>query len=122
MRTVQVSFRLAFAALAILAILSRPVRTEETTAPSPGNGTLYVGTFPDHFSIIDEATTTIVGKIPFTSGIPRRTTVSRDRTRFYTVEAQMEKVEILDIASRSTVDTFTPVSYTHLTLPTNREV
>jgi hypothetical protein len=33
--------------------------------------------------------------------------MSRDRTRFYTVEAGMEKVEIIDIASRKTVDTFT---------------
>ena len=46
-------------------------------------------------------------QIPFKSGIPRRTTLSRDRKRFYTIEAEMEKVEILDIASRETVDTFT---------------
>src|SRR3979490_106040 len=71
-----------------------------------GNGTLIVGTYPDKFWIIDEATEKIVGSIPFKSGIPRRTTISRDRKRFYTVEAGMEKVEILDIASRSTVDTF----------------
>ncbi len=72
-----------------------------------GNGTLIVGTYPDKFWIIDEATEKIVGSIPFKSGIPRRTTISRDRKRFYTIEAAMEKVEILDIASRSTVDTFT---------------
>ncbi len=72
-----------------------------------GNGTLIVGTYPDKFWIIDEATEKIVGSISFKSGIPRRTTISRDRKRFYTIEAGMEKVEILDIASRSTVDTFT---------------
>ena len=72
-----------------------------------GNGTLIVGTYPDKFWIIDEATEKVVGSIPFKSGIPRRTVISRDRKRFYTVEAAMEKVEILDIASRSTVDTFT---------------
>jgi len=72
-----------------------------------GNGTLIVGTYPDKFWIIDEATEKVVGSIPFKSGIPRRTTISRDRKRFYTIEAGMEKVEILDIASRSTVDTFT---------------
>ena len=33
--------------------------------------------------------------------------MSRDRKRFYTVEAGMEKLEILDIASRKTIDTFT---------------
>ena len=56
---------------------------------------------------MDEATEKVVGKIPFTSGIPRRTTLSRDRRRFYTIEAAMEKVEIIDIASRTTLDRFT---------------
>jgi hypothetical protein len=72
-----------------------------------GNGTLIIGSFPKQFWIIDEATEKIVGTIPFQSGIPRRTTLSRDRKRFYTVEAAMEKVEIIDIAARKTVDTFT---------------
>lgn len=74
---------------------------------SPGNGTLYIGVFPDHFKIIDEATGTVTGKLPFKSGMPRRTAMTRDRKRFYTVEAGMEKVEIVDIATRSTVDQFT---------------
>jgi hypothetical protein len=71
-----------------------------------GNGTLIIGSFPKQFWIIDEATEKIVGTIPYQSGIPRRTTLSRDRKRFYTVEAAMEKVEILDIAARKTVETF----------------
>jgi hypothetical protein len=74
---------------------------------SAGNGTLIIGSFPKQFWIIDEATEKIVGTIPYQSGIPRRTTLSRDRKRFYTVEAAMETVEILDIAARRTVDTFT---------------
>ena len=74
---------------------------------SSGNGTLIIGSYPKQFWIIDEATEKIVGQIPFQSGIPRRTTLSRDRKRFYTIEAQMEKVEILDIAARKTLDTFT---------------
>jgi hypothetical protein len=72
-----------------------------------GSGTLIIGSYPKQFWIIDEATEKIVGTIPFKSGIPRRTTLSRDRKRFYTVEAAMETVEILDIASRRTIDTFT---------------
>ena len=92
-------------ALALAAASWAAVGAQEA-APSPGNGTLIVGSFPDHFSIIDEASATIVGKIPFKSGIPRRTVLSRDRTRFYTLEADMEIVEILDIAARTTVDTF----------------
>ena len=86
----------------------RPLARAEAGRPvSAGNGTLIVGTYPDQFWIIDEATEKAVGTIPFKSGIPRRTTLSRDRKRFYTIEAGMEKIEIIDIATRSTVDTFT---------------
>jgi DNA-binding beta-propeller fold protein YncE len=74
---------------------------------SAGNGTLIIGSYPKQYWIIDEATEKVVGTIPFQSGIPRRTTLSRDLKRFYVVEAAMEKVEIIDIASRKTVDTFT---------------
>ena len=74
---------------------------------SAGNGTLIIGSYPKQFWIIDEATEKVVGTIPFKSGIPRRTTISRDRKRFYTIEAGMEKIEILDIAARKTIDSFT---------------
>src|SRR6266704_58328 len=62
-----------------------------------GNGTLIIGAYPKQFWIIDEATEKTVGSIPFQSGIPRRTALSRDRKRFYTIEAAMEKVELLGI-------------------------
>ena len=74
---------------------------------SAGNGTIIVGTFPKQYYVIDEATEKVVGTIPFTSGMPRRTSLSRDRTRLYATEAGMEKVEIIDVARRSTIDTFT---------------
>src|SRR5215472_5188102 len=74
---------------------------------SAGNGTLIIGSYPKQYWIIDEATEKIVGTIPFQSGIPRRTALSHDRKRFYTIEAQMEKVEIVDIAARRTIETFT---------------
>jgi len=86
-------------------------RTAGRAAPekkvSAGNGTLIIGTYPKQYWIIDEASEKIVGSIPFQSGIPRRTALSFDRKRFYTVEGQMEKVEIVDIAARRTIDTFT---------------
>jgi len=91
-------------ALAALVVL--PVRTAEKRITA-GNGTLIIGTYPKQFYVIDEASEKIVGTIPFQSGMPRRTTLSFDRKRFYTVEATMEKVEILDIAARKTLDTFT---------------
>jgi hypothetical protein len=83
------------------------VHTAEKPRVSAGNGTLIIGSYPKQYWIIDEATEKIVGTIPFQSGIPRRTTISRDLKRFYVVEAAMEKVEVIDIASRKTIDTFT---------------
>src|SRR5262252_7715695 len=91
---------------ALAALVALPVRTAEKRV-SAGNGTLIIGSYPKQFWIIDEASEKVVGTIPFKSGIPRRTTISRDRKRFYTIEAGMEKIEILDIAARKTIDTFT---------------
>ena len=93
-------------ALVSLWVLSVPLGAQKPKV-SAGNGTLIVGTYPDKFWIIDEASEKIVGSIPFKSGMPRRTTISRDRKRFYTIEAGMEKIEILDIAARKTIDSFT---------------
>jgi DNA-binding beta-propeller fold protein YncE len=98
----------SLAAAAFAGVLWLPLSAaEKPRVVSPGTGTLYIGVFPNHFKVIDEATGKVTGTIPFKSGMPRRTAMSRDRSRFYTVEAGMEKVEILDIATRSTLDTFT---------------
>ena len=82
------------------AVIWRPMGRPSRVKPQ---GTLIVGTYPDSFWIIDEATQQITGSIKFGSGLPRRTALSRDRSRFYTVEAQMEKVEVIDIATRKSV-------------------
>lgn len=99
-----------FKPLAIAAVMTAaylPLRAvEKPKAVTPGSGTLYIGAFPDHFNIIDEATGKVSGRLPYKSGMPRRTVMTRDRKRFYTIEAQMEKVEVLDIASRTTLDAF----------------
>jgi len=98
----KIVLAVVFAAAASLA-----VRTADKPKPvTAGNGTLIIGAYPKQFWIIDEATEKIVGSIPFGSGIPRRTTLSRDRKRFYTIDATMEKVEVIDIAARKTIDHF----------------
>lgn len=99
-------FRLAFAGLFAIA-LAVAVPSAQVSKVVAGNGTIIVGTYPSQYWIIDEATEKVVGKIPFSSGIPRRTTLSHDRRRFYTIEAAMEKVEVIDIGARKTLDTFT---------------
>jgi hypothetical protein len=93
--------------LALLALTGCALLRAAPLPVSAGNGTIIVGTFPNQFWIVDEASEKVVGRIPFTSGMPRRTSLSRDRTRLYTIEAAMEKVEVIDLARRSTIDTFT---------------
>jgi hypothetical protein len=71
-----------------------------------GNGTLYIGGYPNLIWIIDEATEKVVDTIQIKTGIPRRLTLSRDLKRLYNIDATNEHVEIIDIASRTSVDSF----------------
>lgn len=73
---------------------------------SAGNGTLYVGGWPNRIMIIDEATEKVTGEIKLKTGAPSRMDLSRDRTRFYSVTTMLEDVEVIDVASRQVVDQF----------------
>jgi hypothetical protein len=47
-----------------------------------------------------------VDKIALKTGIPRSLTPSPDRTRFYALNSRFEEIEIIDIATRKTIDSF----------------
>jgi hypothetical protein len=85
----------------------RPAARAQGPRISGGNGTLYLGGYPNVIWIIDEASEKIAGTIQLKTGIPRRAVLSRDLKRFYVISAEQEHLEIVDIASRSTLDTFT---------------
>jgi hypothetical protein len=72
-----------------------------------GNGTLFIGGWPNKIFVIDEATEKVTGAIEVTTGDPTRMILSKDRARFYLVNALAESVEIIDIATRKSVDHFT---------------
>jgi hypothetical protein len=72
-----------------------------------GNGTLYIGGWPNKIFIIDEATEKIAGSIDVATGDPTRMVLSRDRKRFYLVNAPAESVEIVDVNARRSIDHFT---------------
>src|SRR5262245_58505763 len=103
----RVAFLVGVALAASVVVIGAQKAKPAAAAGVAGNGTLIIGSYPSQFWILDEATEKIVGSIPFKSGIPRRTSLSRDSKRFYTIEAGMEKMEIVDIPTRKTVDTFT---------------
>ena len=74
---------------------------------SGGDATIYVATYDKTVHVIDEATMEVVGKIATTTGIPRGLLLSQDRERFYVVDAQAQWIEVLDIAERRSIDSFT---------------
>jgi hypothetical protein len=106
----------ALVAAVSLAVLVQAPAVSGQTAPrdrsaagrlSGGNGTLYIGGYPNLIWIVDEATENITGTIELKVGIPRRANLSRDRKRFYIVSAEQERIEVVDIATRQSIDTFT---------------
>jgi hypothetical protein len=72
-----------------------------------GNALLYIGTYLGNIQIFDEATEKLVGEIKLQIGIPRSLILSGDKKRFFALDSTLEKIEIVDIATRRTVDTFT---------------
>lgn len=72
-----------------------------------GDQFIYIGTYDGSIHIFDEATAQKVGDIKLTNGIPRSLTLSQSRTKFYVLDASLEKVEIVDIATRSSLSSFT---------------
>jgi hypothetical protein len=72
-----------------------------------GNSLLYIGTYAGTVQIFDEATERQIGDIKLQTGIPRSLILSFNKQRFYVLDSTYEKIEIVDIASRTTQHTFT---------------
>jgi hypothetical protein len=97
------------ALLAILLALSAAGVSAQKPAPlTPigGDQQMYIGTYAGTIQIFDEATETMTGQIKLKTGIPRSLTLSQSRSKFYVMDSTNEKIEIVDIASRTTLDTF----------------
>jgi DNA-binding beta-propeller fold protein YncE len=72
-----------------------------------GTGKIYIGTYKGEIQIYDEATEKLEGSIALKTGLPRSLTPSQDRTRFYVLDSTYEKLEVVDIATRKTLNTYT---------------
>lgn len=81
-------------------------KAAKTAGPSPGRGTIVVGSYSGHLTAVDEATGAIT-KTTLTTGAPFVVRLSPDRSRFYVQSANQEKFEIVDAATRTSVDSFT---------------
>jgi hypothetical protein len=79
-------------------------------APAPltgGTGTLYLGSYSKHIVAIDETTEKLVARIPLKTGLPWSVRLSSDATRLYVENADQEHIEVVDLATRQSVDAFT---------------
>lgn len=85
-----------------------PLAAQGTSATiSGGNGTIYASTYSDLITVIDERNFEIVGQIQTQNGIPGRFVLSADRERLYVSDATGYYIEVLDLARRRSIDSFT---------------
>jgi PQQ-like domain len=89
-----------------IAILGLAAATVAAQSPSAGTGTIFVGSYSGHLTAVDEATGTFT-KIALKTGPPFVVRLAPDRTRFYVQSANQERFEVVDVASRKSVDSFT---------------
>jgi hypothetical protein len=95
------------AVLALAAAALEAQRPARATTTNGGNQLLYIGTYSGDVQIFDEATEKQIGAITLKTGIPRSLILSSDKSKFYVLDSTLEKIEIVDIASRATLDSFT---------------
>jgi YVTN family beta-propeller protein len=96
-----------FAAVSIIIVGAAALFAAPPAKLTAGTGTLYVGGWPNKIFVIDEATEKITGAIDVASGDPTRMVLSRDKKRLYVVNSLSDQVEIIDIATRKSIDHFT---------------
>jgi len=67
------------------------------------NAHWYISTYTDHVLVWDEATEKVVDRIPVQNRIPSSLTLSEDRAHLYIEDPSSEKIEIVDVASHTTI-------------------
>jgi hypothetical protein len=75
--------------------------------PAAGTGTIYLGSYSRRIVVVDEATEKPAAEIPLTTGIPWSVRLSTDGTRFYILNADQEHLEVVELATRKSLDSFT---------------
>ena len=88
-------------------LASASLSAQRPATPTGGDHLLYIGTYAGSIQIFDEATEKLAGEIKLKTGIPRSLTLSQARSKFYVLDSTLEKIEIVDIATRASLSTFT---------------
>ena len=93
--------------LTLLLVLTTSVVTPLAAQRSGPNGTFYISTYSDQIRVLDERTLEVVDLIDTRHGIPGRFVVSQNRERLYVSDATGEYIEVIDLAERRSIDSFT---------------
>ena len=100
--------RLLSVAIAIAAAVTAVASAQSAPAVTAGTGTIYVGAYPNRIFVVDEATEAVVDEIRMTlDGPPGDLMLSQDGARFYMRDRTFEQIEVIDVATRRSIDTFT---------------
>ena len=95
-------------AVTIAITLSGVVSAQSASELTGGTGTIYVGAYPNQILVVDEATEQVVDRITMAlDGPPGDLVLSKDGTRFYMRDRTFEHIEVIDVATRRSIDTFT---------------
>ena len=96
------------AVVVVLGAVSLGAQKPASKVAMPGGDQfMYIGTYAGNIQIFDETTETMVGDIKLKTGIPRSLTLSQSRKKFYVLDSTLEKIEVIDIATRASLSNFT---------------
>ncbi len=98
------SVRLVCSVLILAAWAASPLAGQ---ALNGGNGLMYFGTYAETIKVLDESTFEMIDEIPLSIGLPLNVSPSHNRERLYVTDARFEHVEVIDLATRKSVDRFT---------------
>lgn len=99
--------RILVSAIVLLASAGLLAQKPAPVSPAGGDHLMYIGTYAGTIQIFDEATESMTGQIKLQTGIPRSLTLSQSRSKFYVLDSTGEKIEIIDIATRTSLSNFT---------------
>ena len=91
----------------LLALAAPLVALQDTAEAQGGNGTIYIGTYAKKILVVNESSLRVTDTIPVSVGIPTSMILSQNRQHFYVLDPTFEHVEVIDIATRKSLDKFT---------------
>ena len=80
---------------------------EEPREVAAGDHLMYIGTYREGIYVLDEETESVVDVIELETGMARTLYLNPEATRFYVRDISYEQLEVVDLATRQTLDVFT---------------